>query len=44
MADAPLGEAAIAGARLHLAGRLKLDTWNGRRRVQFEVTDAAEAR
>ncbi len=44
MADAPLGEAAIAGARLHLAGRLKLDTWNGRRRVQFEVMDAAEAR
>lgn len=44
MADAPLGEAAIAGARLHLAGRLKLDTWNGRRRVQFEVMDGAEAR
>lgn len=43
MADEPLGEAAIAGARLHLAGRLKLDTWNGRRQVQFEVMDGALA-
>lgn len=43
MADEPMGEAAIAGHRLHLAGRLKTDTWNGRRRVQFEVIDAALA-
>lgn len=43
MADEPLGEAAIAGHRLHLAGRLKTDSWNGRRRVQFEVMDAAIA-
>ena len=41
MADEPLGAAAINGSRLHLAGRLKTDTWNGRRRVQFEVMDAA---
>ncbi|MEO0786639.1 MAG: DHHA1 domain-containing protein, partial [Pseudomonadota bacterium] len=43
MADEPLGEAAVSGARLHLAGRLKLNTWNGRRGVQFEVIDAAMA-
>ena len=43
MADESLGEAAISGARLHLAGRLKLNTWNGRRGVQFEVIDAAMA-
>lgn len=43
-ADEPIGEAAIAGHRLHLAGRLKCDEWNGRRRVQFEVIDAAIAR
>ena len=41
MADEPVGEAALAGARLHLAGRLKADEWNGRRRVQLEIIDAA---
>ncbi|MCI4645285.1 MAG: single-stranded-DNA-specific exonuclease RecJ [Hyphomonadaceae bacterium] len=44
MADEPLGEAAIAGARLHLVGRLKINTWNGRSSVQFEVMDGAEVR
>lgn len=43
MADEPLGEAALTGKRLHLAGRLKADSWNGRRRVQLEVIDAALA-
>jgi single-stranded-DNA-specific exonuclease len=43
MADEPLGEAALSGSRLHLAGKLKADTWNGRRRLQFEVLDAALA-
>lgn len=41
MADEPLGVAALSGERLHLAGRLKADEWNGRRRVQLEVIDAA---
>ena len=43
MADEPLGETVMAGKPVHLAGRLKLDTWNGRRRVQFELVDAALA-
>ncbi len=40
-ADTPLGDAAFAGGNLSLVGRLKADEWNGRRRVQFEVLDAA---
>lgn len=43
MADEPLGAAVFAGRRLHLAGQIKVDEWNGRRRVQMEVIDAAEA-
>lgn len=43
MADEALGQAICSGSAVHLAGRLKLDTWNGRRRVQFEVVDAARA-
>ncbi|MEN0078883.1 MAG: single-stranded-DNA-specific exonuclease RecJ [Pseudomonadota bacterium] len=42
-ADEALGEAALAGRRVHLAGRLKADAWNGRRRVQFEVIDSAHS-
>ncbi|MCA8900369.1 MAG: single-stranded-DNA-specific exonuclease RecJ [Hyphomonas sp.] len=42
-ADAPLGEALRQGARVHLAGRLKAEEWNGRRRVQLDVMDAAGA-
>ena len=42
-ADAPLGEALVPGRKVHLAGRLKAEEWNGRRRVQLEVMDAAEA-
>ncbi|MEM6411402.1 MAG: single-stranded-DNA-specific exonuclease RecJ [Pseudomonadota bacterium] len=41
--DTALGDAIIGGGRLHLAGRLKLNEWNGRKRAQFEVADAALA-
>ncbi len=36
----PLADVLRDSRRVHLAGRLKVDEWNGRRRVQFEVTDA----
>jgi len=29
--------------RVHLAGRLKDNTWNGRRTAQLEVIDAVQA-
>ena len=40
-----LGKALLGarGAALHLAGRLKLDTWNGRSDVQLQIEDAAFA-
>ena len=41
-ADTPVGDLLRQGRRLSLAGRLKADTWNGRRRVQLEILDAAE--
>lgn len=31
------------GSALHIAGKLRLDTWNGRRQAQFHVEDAAPA-
>lgn len=37
--DTPLGQAMERGRRLHLAGDLKVNEWNGRRRVQFEIRD-----
>ena len=40
---APLGDTLLPGKRVHLAGRLKAEEWNGRRRVQLDVIDAAEA-
>jgi len=40
---APLGDALQPGNRVHLAGRLNADEWNGRRRVQLDVMDAAGA-
>ena len=45
IADQPLGEALLStGERpLHLAGRLKIDTWQGRRRPSFQIEDAAPA-
>ncbi len=43
IADQPLGEALLgAGGRaLQIAGRLKIDTWQGRRRPSFQIDDAA---
>lgn len=32
-----------AGRRLHLAGRIEMNTWGGRSRVQFRIEDAAIA-
>lgn len=43
-ADDQLGESLLRGGKHHLAGRLKADEWNGRRRVQFELIDAAAAK
>ena len=39
----PLGDALMQRGRVHLAGRLKDNEWNGRRTAQFEVIDAAAA-
>jgi len=39
----PLGDALLQRGRVHLAGRLKDNVWNGRRSAQFEVIDAAAA-
>ena len=35
----PVGDALRLGGRVHIAGRLKADTWNGRVRVQLETVD-----
>ena len=45
VADQPLGEALLnAGDRpMQLAGRLKVDNWQGRRRPSFQIDDAAPA-
>jgi single-stranded-DNA-specific exonuclease len=45
VADAPLGQALLRsrGRRIHVAGRLRADDWNGRARVQLQVDDAAPA-
>ena len=45
-ADSPMGEALLrAGEGLwHAAGRVKLDTWQGRRRGQLQLDDLATAR
>jgi single-stranded-DNA-specific exonuclease len=41
----PLGDGLLAarGRRIHVAGRLRQDDWNGRIRVQLEIEDAAAA-
>lgn len=39
----PLGDALLQRGKVHLAGRLKDNVWNGRRTAQFEVIDAAAA-
>jgi single-stranded-DNA-specific exonuclease len=43
--DGPLGPALEnhGGARFHLAGRLDINTWRGRRSVQLRLEDAARA-
>ncbi len=44
-ADGPLGVflSGRVGGRVHLAGRLALDDWGGRRRVRLQLDDAAPA-
>ncbi len=42
-AETDLGQAILAGAPVHLAGRLKPDEWRGKGRVQIEVVDGAPA-
>jgi single-stranded-DNA-specific exonuclease len=41
----PLGQALLAarGQRIHAAGRLRADEWNGQTRVQLQIEDAAPA-
>jgi single-stranded-DNA-specific exonuclease len=43
--DGPLGPAleTPGSARFHLAGRLEVNTWNGRSKVQLRLEDAARA-
>ena len=43
--DTPLGPMLIGhnGARFHLAGRLEINTWQGRQSVQLRLEDAAPA-
>lgn len=44
-ASGPLGEGLLGarGAVIHVAGRLRADSWNGRVRVQLQLEDAAPA-
>lgn len=41
--DTPMGAALAAGGRFHLAGRVEINTWGGRSRVQLRLEDAARA-
>jgi single-stranded-DNA-specific exonuclease len=43
--DGPLGPMLEkhGGARFHLAGRLEINSWQGRDRVQLRLEDAAPA-
>ncbi|HEY0302968.1 MAG TPA: single-stranded-DNA-specific exonuclease RecJ, partial [Rhizomicrobium sp.] len=45
VADLPLGKALLAsrGKRIHAVGRLRADAWQGQKRVQLQVEDAAPA-
>lgn len=43
VADGPEGQAIQSGAPLHVAGRLRPDTWKGPGKVQIEVADVALA-
>ncbi|MCB2098239.1 MAG: single-stranded-DNA-specific exonuclease RecJ [Parvularculaceae bacterium] len=42
-AGEPLGDLLMTGRRVHLAGRIKADTWRGGDAGQFQIVDAAEA-
>jgi single-stranded-DNA-specific exonuclease len=42
--ETPLGQALLAGGKLHVTGRLKPDDWQGRNGVEFEIEDAADPR
>ncbi len=43
--DTDLGRRLLAGGgSIHVAGKLKVDDWNGRRGVQLEIEDAADGR
>ena len=39
--DTPLGDAIRSAQQLHIVGRIKVNEWNGRRRAQFDVSDAS---
>jgi single-stranded-DNA-specific exonuclease len=43
VADAPEGLAITQGGPLHVAGRLRPDSWRGKGAVQIEVADIAKA-
>ncbi len=45
IADLPLGQALLSaeGKSVHLAGRMKIDSWQGKQRVGFQIEDAAPA-
>ena len=43
VADGPEGVAIQRGEQLHVAGRLRADTWRGPGKVQIEVADIAKA-
>ena len=45
IADQPLGQALLSadGKPVHLAGRIKIDSWQGKRRTGFQIEDAAPA-
>jgi single-stranded-DNA-specific exonuclease len=45
VADTNLGRRLMtAGGSIHIAGKLRLDDWNGRDGVQLEIEDAADLR
>ena len=39
--DTPLGDTIRQGGRLHITGKLKVNEWQGRKRVQMDIIDAA---
>jgi single-stranded-DNA-specific exonuclease len=40
-AETPLGAALFAGGPLHVAGRFRIDRWNGRSQLDLQIEDAA---